>query len=700
MYIYFLLVAQLAVKCITDRLQVRKSISEHYCVPRIAVPRFFGRQQLIEELQTFLLEPQGRHGKPNVAVLKSLGGQGKSQIALEVCRRLKKECRGVFWLDATSQATLERSFEGLAEKLNQPAVRRLEDTGSKIQFVLDTIQEWKERWLMVYDNYDRPNMFANIKEFLPESESIRTVDAYVLTTLDGHGGIICTSRHEATKVLGRYIQVPWMMNDGGVELLLRDFSAEEMERSRGDGEEIVRRLGGLALAIEQAAAYISFNRMALPDFIDEYERKKRKVLTYMREELWEYQKPGDGSDQNEAFSAFTTWEMSFEQVEPRDAARKDHITRFLSVAAFLEPSHIGSYLFETYLAEADDPFPWFDVFRRPRNLSNEETDSDTDQASSEGTWKRTNWSPDRFWSVAERLHRLSLVQSIEKKPIAWLSMHPVISDWLQVRERKRSNRERILREAIQLMSVVVQSPFAEAALWSTRQELLAHLDSCRTISRHFKVTNALGNGMMRKETNSFGRFYERQGKYNSSRELFEALLKGDRESLDANDVKLLQSMANLASTYCNQGRWTEAEELEAQVMERRKRVLGEDHPVTLTSIANLASTYWEQGRWKEAEELEVQMTEKRKRVLGVEHPSTLISMANLASTYWEQGRWTEAEELEAQVTERRKRVLGEDHPSTLTSMANLASTYSDQGRWTEAEELEVQVTEKRKRVLE
>ncbi|OCK72844.1 hypothetical protein K432DRAFT_267971, partial [Lepidopterella palustris CBS 459.81] len=180
----------------------------YYHVPHIAVSRFFGRQGLIAELQKFLLEPQGQDDKPNVAVLQALGGQGKSQIALELCRRLRK-----------------------------------------------------------------------------------------------------------VSLLGRHFQVPSMMNDGGLELLLRDMSAKEIESSRADGEEIVRRLGGLALAIEQAAAYISFNRMTLPEFMDEYEKKKAEVLKYIREELWEYQKLREGSEQNEAFNAFTTWEMSFEQVE-------------------------------------------------------------------------------------------------------------------------------------------------------------------------------------------------------------------------------------------------------------------------------------------------------------------------------------------------------------------------------------------------
>jgi tetratricopeptide (TPR) repeat protein len=683
--------------------EAKRLLSEHYHIPHIAVPHFFGRQKLLAELQDFLLEPRGQHDKPNVVVLQALGGQGKSQIALELCRRLRKNCRGVFWLDATSKATLERGFEELAGKLNQAAVSSLKDAESKVRFVLDTIQEWKDQWLMVYDNYDRPNIFTDIKQFLPESELVNAISSFKLTASDGQGSIIFTSRHDATKVLGRHVQVPSMANDGGIELLLRDMPAVEVERSRADGEAIVRRLGGLALAIEQAAAYISFNKMALPDFRDQYEKKKAKVLKHMREELWEYQKLRDGSEQSKALSAFTTWEMSFEQVQQGDEARKDRITRFLNVAAFLEPSHIGSYLFETYIAEEDEPFPWLEIFRHQTSLSDEETDSDTDcdtdQASFTHGKKQTRWSADQFWSTIERLRRLSLVQSVEKEPVVWFSIHPVISDWLQLREQKRSTREKILRETIGLMSVVVRSAFAEAADASKRQQLLAHLDSCQTGSRHIKFTKSLGCADMREQTISFGSFYHLQGKYERSEELYEALMKEDRHSFDKSDRKLLESMTNLAWIYRDQGRWKEAEELEMQVMEARKRVLGEEHPETLGSMGNLASTYRHQGRWKEAEELDVQVMEARKRVLGEEHPETLGSMGNLASTLWNQGRWKEAKELQVQVVEARKRVLGEEHPNTLISMGNLASTLWNQGRWEEAEELDVQVMEARKRVL-
>jgi tetratricopeptide (TPR) repeat protein len=694
-----------------DMFEASHSISEYYSVPHIAVPKFFGRKKLVAQLQDILLKPRAQYDKPNAVVLQALGGQGKSQIALELCSRLKMHCRGVFWLDATLKATLERGFEEIAKQLNQPVIRHLDDTASKIKFVLDTIETWKERWLMVYDNYDRPDEFPDIKRFLPGSESIYTIDIYTLNFSGGQGGIIFTSRHAGTIVLGQRVLVPSMMNDGGIELLLRDMPDEEKKLNRIQGEDIVRRLGGLALAIEQAAAYISYNRMALPDFVDDYERKKRKVLKHIREDLWEYQKLRDRSGEIESLSAFTTWEMSLEQVEWRGGTRDDYITRFLSVVAFLEPSHIGSYLFEIYLTETDSPFPWLDMFRRTEHLldgetgSNTDTDTETDsdtnaiQAPSTRKCKPMCWSTNKFWLTIERLCRLSLVQSIDRNPSVWFSIHPVISDWLQLRQRKREAREEILREAIGLMSVVVKSSFSVVTPESRRQELLAHLDSCQIGSRHINPTQSLGCAEMRKETNLFGKFYSDQGKYDQSEALYKALLKEDRNSLDRGDSKLLQSMTNLAIIYRNQGRSKEAEELHLQVMESRKRVYGVDHPNTLASINSLASTYMDQGRLKEAEKLHLQVTESRKRVYGEDHPDTLTSMNNLAMTYMDQGRLKEAEELHLQVMESRKRVYREDHPNTLTSMNNLALTYMDQGRLKEAEALHLQVIESTKRVL-
>ena len=95
-----------------------------------------------------------------------MGGQGKSQLALEYCRRSRSQYRGVFWFDATSENTVQRSFETLGKKLDLLATAVLDDPGEKVRLVLDTFAKWEQAWLLVFDNYDQPDRF-NIRFYLP-----------------------------------------------------------------------------------------------------------------------------------------------------------------------------------------------------------------------------------------------------------------------------------------------------------------------------------------------------------------------------------------------------------------------------------------------------------------------------------------------------------------------------------------------------
>ncbi|KAL1979484.1 hypothetical protein VTN96DRAFT_5710 [Rasamsonia emersonii] len=194
----------------------------YFEVPRIAVGRSFGRRKLVQELHDLL---QPGDDRPSVVVLQALGGQGKTQLALEYCQQWRKAFRGIFWVDASSESTAQQAFESIALKLRHPAKPVLDDISTKIQFVLNTIQSWKERWLIVYDNYHEPDSFRNVKDFMP---------------MNGRGSIIVTSRHTGAERLGKPIHVPSMIDDGGVELLLRDLPADEIEKNETEAHNIVQ----------------------------------------------------------------------------------------------------------------------------------------------------------------------------------------------------------------------------------------------------------------------------------------------------------------------------------------------------------------------------------------------------------------------------------------------------------------------------
>ncbi|OAL45497.1 TPR-like protein [Pyrenochaeta sp. DS3sAY3a] len=687
-------------------------MSQYYLVPRqIATSKFFGRQGLLENLETFLLKEAGYQDKPNTVVLQAMGGQGKSQIALELCRRLRKQFRGIFWLDAASKASIERSFEEISQKMTQSSGRVLEDTDAKVRFVLDTLSGWREQWLIVYDNYDQPDIFTEIKQFLPDS---------------GQGGIIFTSRHESTKVLGKHIQVPSMTGDGGVELLLRDLSDDEKDINRRYAQDIVLRLGGLALAIEQAAAYISFNRISLPTFIQEYERKKKRILEHTREELWEYQKLRDGSNTSESLSAFTTWEMSFDQIERHDETRKQHIGQFLHVVAFLEPSHIGSYLFDIYIREARTQYSWLDIFKDSTDVSDDDTTPHADQTASGERKILGHWSKAKFWFIVERLHRLSLLQSIAKDSGCWwFSIHPVVRDWLQMRQKDRSSRELVIHDAMVLLGEVVNPHNGlERAYNTTGQQMLAHLDCCLNSAQNIEAFT---------ERFSFAVYYGCHGRPIQQENILRYLLAEKRKVLGHIHPELFYTLSNtddaervlpcskvnkqsygqaikgqvhLKTEYLKtanvlhamalilkvQGRLSEAEKLSVHLMNIKKQILGNNHQETLRIMENLAQIYGDQERFKEAEELQYDVCETRRRILGEEHPDTLQSLSDLAEIYNKQGRLEEAEDLAGEIVALCTKVFGEHHSETLKTMEFLVNIYQEQGKLNEAEKLALQVT--------
>ena len=75
-----------------------------------------------------------------------------------------------------------------------------------------------------------------------------------------------------------------METEEGVMLLLCRYNSIDIQpQHRIAASRIVERLGGLALAIDQAAAYIKYKRILLDrleDFLTTYEAERQKILSY------------------------------------------------------------------------------------------------------------------------------------------------------------------------------------------------------------------------------------------------------------------------------------------------------------------------------------------------------------------------------------------------------------------------------------
>lgn len=126
---------------------------------------FVGREGELEKISS---EFRDETERPRILVLHALGGQGKSQIALEYCHRSRTTYQGIFWINSTSQSTMIQSLVSIAQELDNSAIKALEQDEAKVNLALRTLEHWHHRWLMVFDNCDDPATFSDVERFIPQ----------------------------------------------------------------------------------------------------------------------------------------------------------------------------------------------------------------------------------------------------------------------------------------------------------------------------------------------------------------------------------------------------------------------------------------------------------------------------------------------------------------------------------------------------
>lgn len=161
----------------TDRCaDAEAKINEHFLVPRRRVKEFFGREYELNMLASYFDHETDR---PRILVLHAVGGQGKSQIALEYCRRARRTYGGVFWVNGNSIISIKQSLVDVAEELDKSAATSLPHDHARVMFALRTLEQWDRSWLMVFDNCDDAATFSEVERFIPQGDNFRaTVETF------------------------------------------------------------------------------------------------------------------------------------------------------------------------------------------------------------------------------------------------------------------------------------------------------------------------------------------------------------------------------------------------------------------------------------------------------------------------------------------------------------------------------------------
>jgi len=197
-----------------------------------------GREQLLTEIRERLTGGEARW--PRVVALHGLGGAGKTSVALEHAHRHMDEYGVVWQFAAEDQATLLAGFAELGRELVGHDRFAAADHVAQVHGILAARPD---AWLVVFDNAVG---HAALRGVLPPA---------------GHGHVIVTSQDPHWPA-GQAVEVPMLDVDVAAEFLVNRTGAADKNAARDVAEE----LGGLPLALEQAAAYVEVTGLGLAEY--------------------------------------------------------------------------------------------------------------------------------------------------------------------------------------------------------------------------------------------------------------------------------------------------------------------------------------------------------------------------------------------------------------------------------------------------
>ncbi|TGO69307.1 hypothetical protein BELL_0780g00030 [Botrytis elliptica] len=627
----------------------------HFIVPNRRVSGFIGREDILNKIEKGL----SSESESRVVVLRGLGGQGKTQIALEYCHRARKNnIRAVFWIDATSESTVKKDFKSVLEHIKSPVGSTQDD--QVVASVLNRLQDWNEPWLIIFDNHDDPSSF-HLPDFIPSGQD---------------GRILITSRHADTALLAEKdhdIELHGLPKDDACDLLIKQ-SRVSNTASRDDAYAIVDRLGYHALAITQAGSYIQSQKIALSQFMDNYNRQREAILRETPRMSQYRRKIGEAADET-ALNVFTTWELSYQQLETLDDEKK-YKSRILTLFAFLDHQKISQQLFETYctielssnteVMEIDEPFLLF-------------VDEDK------------KWDEQKFVDILNDLSRLSLIQSWyrDENDHCHLSLHPLVQDWIRMRASSELCYGSAVLSAYLVATVLEQCYSHQTYIMplSLRQELLSHLslyEEAQELMITLKKDKAFSRDMLYRCYLNLTRFYIYSGLNRESEKIARQWVVACVWEYGPEGVETLNARSWLSDALLHQNKYEESFHINREVLKVRRKKYGSEDPGVLTETHKIAWCFMERGQLAKAERIFRRVIEIKERVLGQDRIKTLASVFALGCVLQMAGKYADAEAIYRNLVRDSQRIFGSDHSTTILYLDALAFVLENQGKHSES----------------
>ena len=586
-------------------LDRRLDFFQPWNVPFERNPAFLGRDRELQDVENAL-------AARGIQAISGLGGVGKSQMAVEYAWRHRGDYGAILWANAATEQSLIANYADIARLLELPK-RDATDQAD----VRDAVVAWlgeHDRWLLIFDNVDDT---ALLDQRFPRARA---------------GHVLLTSRRQEFQTLG--ILQPLRLQELGVQDG-RDFLLKRTGRDESEAAEaLARELGGLPLALEQAAAYIVDRQARIETYLASY--RKRQL------ELLEKHLPALGAH---SASVSTTWSLNFAEVE-RFPASAD----LLRLSAFLAPDAIPLELLQRGAVQLPMSIVMADGFDDPLG-------------------------PDELLAP---LTRYSLIR--RDVAVNTFAVHRLTQAVLRHELDAGQQREWAERAT---MVVSAAFPSVEFKTWPLCERLLPHAVACAGWIEGWNIDSA-GAGRL---LNQAALYLEARSRYSEAEPLLVRALELARRTLGANDSGLATQLNNLANLYNMLGRSSEAETLLLQALEVYSRQATPDEGAMSFPLDNLADLYRKQRRYAEAEPLFRRSLAIAERIFGAESLETASTLNSLAWMYTAANRYEEAAPLYERALSIQGARLGEHDPELAITLTNYGSLSANQGQADKAESL-------------
>ncbi len=590
-------------------------------------PEFLaGRESLLRELDALLAGGPGRPG-PRTAVLCGLGGAGKTSVAVEYAHRHVTEV-GVCWQFAAGDpAVLAAEFAVLAAQLG------VRDTGDPVASVHGALARQEAGWLVVFDNArDR----ASIEPFLPPA---------------GPGRVLITTQNQHWQ-RGKVLDVAVL----GAEVSAAFLLARTGDPDPAAAHELAVELGGLPLALEQAAAYMQATGTLLAGYLRLFRARQADLLAR-------------GEVAGHPAGVAATLGLALSRLAGEAPA-----TGLLRLLAFLSPEPVPLALLFGGGQDAGLPSPAADGIAPLLG------------------------DPLATGDAVTALRRYSLVTPAGHGQVL---VHRLVQAMARA-QLAADAADQWARAAATLVEAAIPDDTSLPARWSTCAALLPHARAVLrpTSDGMARVANYLGaSGSYAAARDLFqvvadarmahdgygpwhpGTLAARQnlaywtgkaGDAAAARDQYAALAPVCERILGPEAPTSLAARYGLARWSGTAGNAAGARDQFAALLPVRERVSGPEHPDTLNVRHSLAYWIGEAGDAAAARDQFTALQPVRERILGPEHRDGLITRGNLARYTGKAGDAAAARDQYAALLPVRERVLGAEHPDTLAARHSLA----------------------------